>query len=1104
MKFVLMEVVLVMSVLVEATIMSISITVIDNVGGNMVQMVEVLRMMMVVIVMSMTVIIVVVVMILMTAILMVVVMIGIVLITMMGLTLLKVMDMVEVMREKCGVNELPIAMVMVPGMGVPRGVPKGGGGGTVGVAEVKAAEKTAFDVKLEGFDVAAKIKVIKEVRMFTSLGLKEAKDLVEKVPAVLKKGVTKEEVESIIAKMKEVGAKVLNIGRCLVVDSLQFPRSWSQTFFKTSNGFKLLSATTVLDVLTSLWRPHFPLRQQPPTMRYYSQFKHLSHFLKTLTRPQNPTFVSPRISQNPRPLPFHARECSSSSASQSQGSEKVAAIVDELMGLTLLEVMDLVEVMREKRGVNELPIAMLMVPGMGVPRGVPNGGGGGAAGVAEVKAVEKTVFDVKLEGFDAATKIKVIKEVRTFTSLGLKEAKDLVEKVPAMLKKGVTKEEAESIIAKMKEVGAKVLNIGRCLVADSSQLLILWSNAAAQIMVSDLFKTSNGLELLSATAVLDVLSSHIIMEATFSYNCVILVMAAHGDILYLVKDALENENEINVYFHHEVDPIPEEVPLMLDLKCHPIPEASNEDDLDDVPVVDHEEVTIDANVGGGEKGINVDVGGGEEKDVLAPIVDVPPIARYKLNMRRPKQKNIPDTLIVDVPVVDDPPSTSLLFMPTPRFTRRKAADKDPQRSTRDVPSLVIFETLVDVPSTRTDPQEMYPLLFLVKPKSQAVKPLILCEWGYKRILRREWEESKEFSDCGEGRHKRIQAVSPSFFWKREKRDIKRIQAVIAISIFECINQFNSESESSHMSTEAPKRDQWQWENATAGAAAGFATVAVMHPLDVVRTRFQVNDGRVSHLPIYKNTAHAVFAIARSEGLRGLYAGFLPGVLGSTISWGLYFFFYDRAKQRYARNREEKLSPGLHLASAAEAGALVSFFTNPVWLVKTRLQLQTPLHQTRPYSGVYDAFRTIMREEGFSALYKGIVPGLFLVSHGAIQFTAYEELRKVIVDFKSKGSTVHNQNPDKLLNSVDYAVLGATSKLAAVLLTYPFQQRPSGDGVPRYMDTLHVVKETARFEGIRGFYKGITANLLKNAPASSITFIVYENVLKLLKPARRND
>ncbi|XP_004509320.1 folate transporter 1, chloroplastic isoform X2 [Cicer arietinum] len=314
-----------------------------------------------------------------------------------------------------------------------------------------------------------------------------------------------------------------------------------------------------------------------------------------------------------------------------------------------------------------------------------------------------------------------------------------------------------------------------------------------------------------------------------------------------------------------------------------------------------------------------------------------------------------------------------------------------------------------------------------------------------------------------------------------------------------------------MSTVAPKRDQWQWENAIAGSAAGFATVAVMHPLDVVRTRFQVNDGRASHLPSYKNTAHAIFTITRSEGLRGLYAGFLPGVLGSTISWGLYFFFYDKAKRRYAKNREEKLSPGLHLASAAEAGALVCLCTNPVWLVKTRLQLQTPLHQALPYSGLYDAFRTIVREEGFSALYRGIVPGLFLVSHGAIQFTAYEELRKTIVDLKSKRSKIQHQNPDQLLNSVDYAVLGATSKVAAILLTYPFQvirsrlqQRPGHDGKPRYIGSWHAVKETARFEGVRGFYKGITPNLLKNAPASSITFIVYENVLKLLKLARRND
>ncbi|XP_021908226.1 folate transporter 1, chloroplastic isoform X2 [Carica papaya] len=305
------------------------------------------------------------------------------------------------------------------------------------------------------------------------------------------------------------------------------------------------------------------------------------------------------------------------------------------------------------------------------------------------------------------------------------------------------------------------------------------------------------------------------------------------------------------------------------------------------------------------------------------------------------------------------------------------------------------------------------------------------------------------------------------------------------------------------------QSHWQWENAAAGAVAGFATVAAMHPLDVVRTRFQVHDGRASNLPTYKNTVHAVLTIARFEGLRGLYAGFYPAVLGSTVSWGLYFFFYGRAKQRYARGRDDKLSAGLHLASAAEAGGLVCLCTNPIWLVKTRLQLQNPLHQTRQYSGFYDALRTIMREEGWRALYRGIVPSLLLVSHGAIQFTAYEELRTVFVGLKEMKRNSGDQHD--LLTSIDYAILGGSSKVAAILFTYPvqvirarLQQRPNKNGTPRYMDSWHVIKETARFEGLRGFYKGVTPSLLKNVPAASITFIVYENVLNLLRMTRRKD
>ena len=75
--------------------------------------------------------------------------------------------------------------------------------------EAKVAEKSAFNLKLEKYDAAAKIKIIKEVRNFTDLGLKETKELVEKVPIVLKKGLTKEEADPILAKLKELGATVV-------------------------------------------------------------------------------------------------------------------------------------------------------------------------------------------------------------------------------------------------------------------------------------------------------------------------------------------------------------------------------------------------------------------------------------------------------------------------------------------------------------------------------------------------------------------------------------------------------------------------------------------------------------------------------------------------------------------------------------------------------------------------------------------------------------------------------------------------------------------------------------------------------------------------------
>ena len=88
--------------------------------------------------------------------------------------------------------------------------------------------------------------------------------------------------------------------------------------------------------------------------------------------------------------------------------------------------------------------------------GIGGGAGGNAAPASEEPKEEKTAFDVKLASFDAKSKIKVIKEVRAITGLGLKEAKELVEGAPSTLKKDVKKEEADELIEKLKAVGAVV------------------------------------------------------------------------------------------------------------------------------------------------------------------------------------------------------------------------------------------------------------------------------------------------------------------------------------------------------------------------------------------------------------------------------------------------------------------------------------------------------------------------------------------------------------------------------------------------------------------------------------------------------------------------
>ena len=111
-------------------------------------------------------------------------------------------------------------------------------------------------------------------------------------------------------------------------------------------------------------------------------------------------------------------------------SEKVTAMIEEIKGLTVLELSELVHALEEEFGVSA------------------------AAMAAAVE--EKTEFDVVLTGFDAAAKIKVIKVIREITGLGLAEAKAFVEGAPKNVKEGISKDDAEALKKQLEEAGAKV------------------------------------------------------------------------------------------------------------------------------------------------------------------------------------------------------------------------------------------------------------------------------------------------------------------------------------------------------------------------------------------------------------------------------------------------------------------------------------------------------------------------------------------------------------------------------------------------------------------------------------------------------------------------
>lgn len=292
----------------------------------------------------------------------------------------------------------------------------------------------------------------------------------------------------------------------------------------------------------------------------------------------------------------------------------------------------------------------------------------------------------------------------------------------------------------------------------------------------------------------------------------------------------------------------------------------------------------------------------------------------------------------------------------------------------------------------------------------------------------------------------------------------------------------------------------RWQHLAAGVTGGVVSTLILHPLDLIKIRFQVNEGVSSKLmtnrPQYTGLWNAAVTIVRTNGARGLYQGVTPNVWGAGASWGLYFLGYNALKtHKQAGNADIALSAPAHMLAAAQAGFITLLLTNPIWVAKTRLCLQydcSVSSDAKHYKGMFDCLYKTYKFEGLRGLYKGFVPGVFGVSHGALQFMAYEELKKVYNAYR-------NEPPNAKFGTLEYLCFAALSKIFAATATYPYQviRARLQDQHRHYAGAIDVMRQTYVNEGLAGFYKGIVPGVLRVIPACCITFVIYEHVIQFL-------
>jgi len=299
----------------------------------------------------------------------------------------------------------------------------------------------------------------------------------------------------------------------------------------------------------------------------------------------------------------------------------------------------------------------------------------------------------------------------------------------------------------------------------------------------------------------------------------------------------------------------------------------------------------------------------------------------------------------------------------------------------------------------------------------------------------------------------------------------------------------------------------------ASALSGAMARVPCHPIDTIKARLQTQTWIKGSGTVYRNFVHGLGEIWRAEGLRGLYRGFGPTVLGSIPASCVYFTAYELTKSELGKHFSGDSPFFVHLAGGMIAETVSCVLWVPIDVVKERMQIQSlpkgssaaelKLAQGHGfYSGGADAMRSIWRTEGLAGFYRGY--GATVLSFGpfsALYFTFYEQLKRKIERsyFDRAQETYVSQMPTSV-----FLFCGAVAGAGASFFTNPLDlvklrmqvQRQSGREVPsaeRYLHTGDGLVKLARSEGMPGMLRGVGARMAFHAPATAIGMALFEKL-----------